>query len=115
MPAFARNLGDMVLERADSIDSNAYDIATGQREVISRDDTGSSHQKHALGKAVVSEEELDQILRVALEFRDCGAPREDGRVLSRDLQVDGGVARRIGRKQDRRTKRAASVVYLRLR
>jgi hypothetical protein len=58
-PARARNLGDIVLERADSIDSNAYDIAARQRKVISWNDAGPGHQKHALGKAVVAEEELD--------------------------------------------------------
>ena len=51
-----RTLADVVLERADSIDSNAYDIAARQREVVCWDNAGPSHQKHALGKAVFTEE-----------------------------------------------------------
>jgi len=54
-----RNLRDIVLERADSIDSNAYNIAARQREVTSGNDAGPGHQKHALGEAVVAEEEFD--------------------------------------------------------
>ena len=51
-------LRDIVLERANSIDTNTDCVAAGQREVVLWDDAGPGHQKHPSGKAVVAKKEL---------------------------------------------------------
>ena len=83
-------LRHFILKRSNGIDSNANPVSACQREGIGRNDTGSSHQECAEGKAVISEEVFDESCGFALQLGKCCGAGELYAAVALNLDANWG-------------------------
>ena len=65
-------LNHRISHRADAVDLDFHHVAGSQREIIGRNNTSASEQKHAIGKAVVAREPGNQIVKRAGHLLNAG-------------------------------------------
>lgn len=85
MPGYA------IAEGADGLDGDRDLIAAFECEIVAGHDAGSGHQERAVGKAIVAEEKIDQLLRIAFEFVERGTAGEGTGIaaaISMEMAVD---------------------------